>query len=343
MLASLALGCSSGATSRPLDGGADGRRADGAREAHADGGANVPDAWRSEGDGSVKGKDGGSKAIDAGSGPDGSGPSDAGEGNLCQTTPDGSVHLPADDSQHNDEMEWWYWTGHLKAADAGTYGFEEVFFRTSVAGIVSQLMNVALTDIGKQKFRYGSGVAAGAPATVTDGFSLSVSGNTADGGNGHDVLHGAPGDATFDLTLDSVKAPVLEYGTGYTTYSGGGWTYYYSRMLIDVTGTLSVGDGGTMPVTGVAWFDHQWGDSLQAVTSGWEWFSIELDDGRDMMLNFPLVGGASGPGSGTPSRPDLSRHAPRRERRQHDVDRHLEEPAHRLHLPERLDRQLTVG
>ncbi len=311
-LASLMIGCLSSPTTHSADGGAD-SRAEAAREGQADGRSSARDSGASIGDGGVKASDGGVKAsdggvkasdggvkaIDAGAKPVDSGPSDGGASNLCQQTPDGSVHLPADDSQHDDEMEWWYWTGHLQAPDAGEYGFEEVFFRTSVAGVVGQLVNVALTDVGKQRFRYSSGLGVGAPPTVANGFTLSVAGNTADGGNGHDVLHGAPGDATFDLTLDSVRAPVLEYGTGYATYSGGDWTYYYSRMLLDVTGSITVGDGGTLPVTGVAWFDHQWGQLVEAVAAGWEWFSIQLDDGRDLMLNFPLVSGAPGPGSGT--------------------------------------------
>jgi predicted secreted hydrolase len=297
-LASLAVGCSSGSTATSRDSGA-GHHADAASEGKADGASTARDSGAREGDGSVKAVDGGVKHADGGAGVGDGGASDGGETDLCQTTPDGSVRLPADDSQHDDEMEWWYWTGHLKTPDAGSYGFEEVFFRTSVAGVVSQLANVALTDIGAQKFRYSSGLAAGAPTTVTNGFSLAIARDTAVGGDGHDTLHGTPQDSTFDLTLDSVKAPVLENGTGYITYTSGGWTYYYSRMLLDVTGTLSVGDGGTVPVTGEAWFDHQWGELLQEVTQGWEWFSIQLDDGRDMMLNFALVSGSPGPGYGT--------------------------------------------
>ena len=35
------------------------------------------------------------------------------------------------------------------------------------------------------------------------------------------------------------------------------------------------------PVEGTAWIDHQWGDFISVGTGGWDWFSIQLADGRD--------------------------------------------------------------
>jgi predicted secreted hydrolase len=297
-LASGVAACSGAASTKPDDGGVRGHEA---AASSADGQAGGRDSSVGQRDGASHSGNSGSPSKDAATSREASvdaGAPDAGETNLCGIVPDAAVHLPADDSQHDDLVEWWYWTGHLTTPDAGAYGFEECFFRTEAIGVVTQLVNVALTDIGGQSFHYGDSLAAGAPASVPDGFSLSIAGSTADGGDGHDHLHGEPPDASFDLDLLSIKAPVLESPSGYIAYSGGGWTYYYSRMLLSVTGTLSV-HGSTVPVTGEAWFDHQWGDLAQAVVSGWEWFSIQLEDGRDIMLNFPLVSGSPGPGSGT--------------------------------------------
>jgi predicted secreted hydrolase len=106
---------------------------------------------------------------------------------------------------------------------------------------------------------------------------------TAKGGGGHDTLHGEAGGWTFDLGLEALKAPVLQNGDGYTDYTFGGYTYYYSRERMAATGTLS--DGTTSyPVSGIGWFDHQWGDITKAVTKGWDWFALQLDDQREMML-----------------------------------------------------------
>jgi predicted secreted hydrolase len=80
-----------------------------------------------------------------------------------------------------------------------------------------------------------------------------------------------------------VKAPVLQHGDGYTDYSFGGNTYYYSRERMAATGTIVAG-GETLPVTGLAWFDHQYGDLDTAIDTGWDWFAIQLDDQREIML-----------------------------------------------------------
>jgi predicted secreted hydrolase len=52
-------------------------------------------------------------------------------------------------------------------------------------------------------------------------------------------------------------------------------------------------------VTGVAWFDHQWGDFISIGGGGWDWFAVNLDDGSDLTLSlvrdadgsYPLVYG----------------------------------------------------
>jgi predicted secreted hydrolase len=44
-------------------------------------------------------------------------------------------------------------------------------------------------------------------------------------------------------------------------------------------------DGETRTVTGQGWFDHEWSSSVLADwQSGWDWFSLQLRDGRELML-----------------------------------------------------------
>jgi predicted secreted hydrolase len=227
--------------------------------------------------------------------------SSGGEASACGETPTGAVKLPADDAAHGAPVEWWYWTGHLETQDGRWFGFEQVFFALVDQGAKFQMAQSALTDVSGAAFRHSVALGS-APAQVTDGFDLSVNGQTGKGGNGNDTLHVVPEDATIDLALTSVKAPVLHYKTGYTTYPDGN-TYYYSRELSNATGTLALG-GSTLPVTGQAWFDHQWGDLSQVVSQGWVWMAIQLDDHRDIMLNQPLQNGTPGPAVGTLSDAD---------------------------------------
>ena len=201
----------------------------------------------------------------------------------CQEDPVGKVSLPADDSGHTEAMEWWYWTGHLKTADGHWFGFEEVFFGTLVAGIPGRMVHVAVSDIGGGAFHYSAVKQIGALGAIPDAFQFSMPPQTAVGGNGHDTLHGEVDGWVLDLTADAIKPPVYQDAVGYTAYPFGGYTYYYSRERMAAQGTLKNG-ATTLPVTGTAWFDHQWGSLTNAVTLGWDWFAFQLDDDREMMI-----------------------------------------------------------
>ena len=60
---------------------------------------------------------------------------------------------------------------------------------------------------------------------------------------------------------------------------------------MDAAGSLTI-DGETIPVTGDAWFDHQWGDFIAVGAGGWDWFAVNLADGTDVTLS--LVRDAAG-------------------------------------------------
>ena len=59
---------------------------------------------------------------------------------------------------------------------------------------------------------------------------------------------------------------------------------YLSWTRLSVSGTLGL-DGVADAVRGTAWFDHEWGTSqLGEGVVGWDWFALQLDDGRELML-----------------------------------------------------------
>lgn len=204
---------------------------------------------------------------------------------LCATPPTGRVHLPADDSAHpKEQVEWWYWTGHLQAADGRWFGFEEVFFRGQALSIPGHMVHSAVTDISGDRFYHFSNTGPGDLASTPDGFAFEVAGQTAKGSDGHDTLHAQGDGYALNLKVSSgAKRTVLQHGDGYTDYSFGGYTYYYSRERMSAEGTLTL-HGEEIPVTGTAWFDHQYGALGSAVTNGWDWFAFQLADGRDIML-----------------------------------------------------------
>ena len=61
-------------------------------------------------------------------------------------------------------------------------------------------------------------------------------------------------------------------------------SHYYSLPRLETRGSVTVA-GRTVPVTGVSWMDHEFFTSAMAPwLVGWDWFSLQLGDGWDVML-----------------------------------------------------------
>ncbi|MEA2610432.1 MAG: hypothetical protein QOG32_158 [Chloroflexota bacterium] len=95
------------------------------------------------------------------------------------------VVLPRDDGPHHRLTEWWYDTGHLRAADGARYGFEFVIFRAERGGFpTSWVSHLALTDERGGRFVYAQRLEVGpgvdrSPrdgAGVPTGFGLALVG-----------------------------------------------------------------------------------------------------------------------------------------------------------------------
>ena len=97
-------------------------------------------------------------------------------------------------------------------------------------------------------------------------------------------LAGSAGDINYDLKLATVGDPLLHDDDGLVEFGAAGISYYYSRPRLEVTGTITTADGTILTVTGLGWLDKQWGD-FQPIAVGWDWASIQLDDGTDLMLS----------------------------------------------------------
>lgn len=241
------------------------------------------------------------------------------------------VELPRDDGPHDRLTEWWYYTGHLATADGRRFGFEYVIFRAERGAFpVTWASHLAITDETGDAFHYAQRLEVGAqvdrsPRGVTGelvGFDLALSGIdptdpatfsrpewTMAGIDGQDRLAaslasdeaaaaGAPGGLALDLELASTKPPALHDLDGWIDFGPAGGSYYYSRTAMDASGTVVL-DGERLDVTGIAWFDHQWGDFISVGGGGWDWFAVNLEDGTDLTISlvrdadgsYPLVYG----------------------------------------------------
>ncbi len=202
---------------------------------------------------------------------------------MCRATPQGIINLPTDEMYHNEPVEWWYWTGHLQTAEGRRFGFEQVVFLMRMLGRTMQMAHHAITDIEDGSFHYIVTTQFAEPAPQVAGFNWNIKGLTAKGRSGTDYLHGEVDQYVMDLKLEATKPAVFQHGNGYTQYSFGGDTYYYSYERMAAEGTLKVGEQ-TFTVTGNGWFDHQWGNLTPIINLGWDWFAIQLDDNREIML-----------------------------------------------------------
>ncbi|HLZ21610.1 MAG TPA: lipocalin family protein [Ktedonobacterales bacterium] len=203
------------------------------------------------------------------------------------------VRFPQDEAPHHDLMEWWYYTGHLHGTDAQgharTYGFELVFFQT-LRGQFSPFYaaHFAVSDITHGQFHYDqrAGLEPASvipPAGSTQGFNVSLGGWSARGLGGHDTLAATMPGYAIDLRLTGAKPAALHNGDGLISYGPAGFSYYYSRPLMRVSGTIT--DGGLpISVTGQAWMDHQWGNFVSLAGSGWDWYSLQLANNTEYML-----------------------------------------------------------
>src|SRR3954468_3099689 len=95
------------------------------------------------------------------------------------------VVLPRDDGPHDRLTEWWYYTGHLHAADGARFGFEFVIFRAERGSFpTSWVSHLAVADETGDRFLYSQRLQVGPavdrsprdPAGVPLGFDLSLSG-----------------------------------------------------------------------------------------------------------------------------------------------------------------------
>lgn len=211
--------------------------------------------------------------------------------------------FPEDHGPHlGFQTEWWYYTGNLVTAEGRRFGYQLTFFRRGLTPAAPERLSdfatnqiyfahFAVTDVAgnahtaAERFSRGAAGLAGATGSpfgvwLEDWRAEAL---TPDGSAVH--LMAQHGGLALDLTLRAAK-PIVRHGDrGLSPKSDvpGNASYYLSYTRLDTTGEVSL-DGAAFAVTGQSWFDHEWSTSaLGAGAIGWDWFSLQLDDGRELM------------------------------------------------------------
>ena len=207
--------------------------------------------------------------------------------------------FPRDYFNHEDyQTEWWYYTGNLKAADGHRFGFELTFFRQGVSRAKSTgpwfvqdlwMAHLALSDITGQRFyseerlnRSGPGLAG-----VDAQTGLVWNGNwQAHISEKNEDLRGVAEKFSLALQLKPVVPPVIQGQDGVSRKAEGAGhaSHYFSLPRLLTSGSIAL-NGKTYRVEGTSWVDHEFfTGSMAANESGWDWLSVQLADGAELML-----------------------------------------------------------
>jgi predicted secreted hydrolase len=209
--------------------------------------------------------------------------------------------FPEDHGPHPDfRTEWWYYTGNLTTAAGRHVGFQLTFFRVALSPTDDSresawgtrqlyLGHFAVTDTVGRRFHAASRssrAALGLAGAQAAPFRVWVEGWSAEGEEKATRLRAQDGDVAIDLTVSPAKPVVLQGDRGFSRKGPepGNASLYYSFTRMAASGTVRLGSE-TLEVSGEAWMDREWSTSaLGEDLEGWDWFAVQLDDGRDLMV-----------------------------------------------------------
>ena len=228
--------------------------------------------------------------------------------------PDYRWSFPEDHWPHRDyRTEWWYFTGHLSSTERPerTFGYQFTVFRI---GLLTErpaldsdwatdtliMGHAAVTDVERREHRFSELLYREMPllgelGTFPDPRVAWVRGPVGTPGRWTLQWNGRSFDfamadeqqgIAFELRTDPVKDLVLQGPNGFSRKGEepGAASLYYSFTRLGTEGTLRV-DGETFPVRGESWMDREFSSSqLAEGQQGWDWFSLQLPDGRELMI-----------------------------------------------------------
>ena len=226
--------------------------------------------------------------------------------------------FPRDFASHPEyKTEWWYVTGHLFPEGKAQPGddalaFQMTFFRIGLIpdgqirpasdwatkDLVMAHASVADPALNSHRFsevlHRANGMLGGfgAPADSTLAWCQAPAGTAGLWTlvkNG-DSFHLKAADDRQGFAYDLICTPRNELtfhgldGFSPKSANGQNGSLYFSYTRMDVTGSVTIGNQ-TISVRGQSWLDREiFSSSLAPDQVGWDWVSLQLDDGRDLML-----------------------------------------------------------
>ena len=224
-------------------------------------------------------------------------------GEFAAVIPGKTFAFPADHGPHPDyRIEWWYVTANLRDSAGAAYGAQWTLFRQAMrAGPQQQgwanqqiwMGHAAVTRADTH--RYSEAFARGGVGQAgvetrpylawIDSWQMRGLDPMVDASLAPLELAAAGADFSYTLRLDTDRPLVLQGDAGYSRKSGRGQaSYYFSQPYFEATGSITI-DDKPIEVAGQAWMDREWSSQpLASDQTGWDWFSLHLNENRKLML-----------------------------------------------------------
>jgi len=200
--------------------------------------------------------------------------------------------FPKDESCHNAVIEWWYFNGHLKTESGREFVFMHCLFKADPKRVALPFADKLpinsfyfshslISDIDKKIFKPSISIY---PEIDKESFKkeklfIAIGNDFIFENIENKKYHFKNLD--LDLTLVSKKAPLLVDGRGWIDL-GIKDTYYFSFSDLEAKGKIKT-EKGLEVVSGKVWMDRQWSDEGYHSEDKWTWFSIQLEDGTDIL------------------------------------------------------------
>jgi predicted secreted hydrolase len=218
-----------------------------------------------------------------------------------EAAPGYTYEFPRDHASHPEfKLEWWYYTGNVQTTAGRRFGYQVTFFRVGVDPSPANpsrwavrdlfMTHLAVSDPQDGRYRYDERLTRGGPGiagAATDRYRVwNEDWNAYLDAQGRHVIRAINKNTGVELVLDEGKRPAINGVNGISQKGAmaGNASHYYSLTRMPTRGTLMI-DGERYTVTGESWMDREFGTSfLEPEQQGWDWLSMQLSDGRELML-----------------------------------------------------------
>ncbi|MCB9477207.1 MAG: hypothetical protein H6684_05215 [Deltaproteobacteria bacterium] len=175
-------------------------------------------------------------------------------------------------------VEWWYVNAHLKDVEGNPFTLMFALLKNgALFGVITDVkaqrtVPIALTnqrvhqDGVKRKFTVG-------PSSITQPDAARLC---------YQLVLDQPA-IGVDLEFCATKAPLAVNGTGEIQMGKAGKSAYFSITRAKVQGTGRHGERESR-LSGTGWIDRQWGGWADTDFDRWDWMSLQIDGGGELLV-----------------------------------------------------------